>query len=766
MKKGFSVYAVIEECKDTGSRFIVDSAHDIVLAQRIVSTFTIKNEIKSQHEESCTGLAVIPLSNDNTKWVNEGCVKIAPGEKKVISTYAARKFERMSIICIKEAVIYRGSEDTFDLSKNVINTNSVPLIYTSDNPDVEVDEYTGMAVIKGSGNTNISIVPRNITDCGEITFTFISIIKDVSQFIKALRDDNISEIFLEAVDFQLPQEEEIKLNRSVTITGVAGESGVPFTNINTLNFIIDKEIDIEIRLKDLNVENPEENGITVTGTDEGCSASLSMIIDNVYFTNNDTGIFVSNISESEIIGGSFEERSRRIEGYSEERALTVDGNSEHDKVKASLMNVDRDIIENGCFKDNNCGMKLENIDRTLIRGMDFEDNSDKAVYSLECRSLYLDNCTVTNMSYPEAEGLYIKDLHDVAEVNIDKLSFEGFEDDKRIIKEEFGTGKININMNVYDEHELAQAGSWDVIDVLYLKDNIDVSSPIIMDRSGELILDGSKGNYMITAQNNMEKIISMQNMNKVLLKNIDINGNNLANIGIEMNDEGENKVNTEITGCLFTRNTDHGLYIFNARNVTIENSTFQQNGGGLTVEEVKNIKIQKCCIMGNEKGIYIEHDGSATIEESNFEDNSDTAVTAYMYVYNYYGTLNINNSSIRCAELQPNAVAMHLVSIYSHSYYFPIAVNINKTKFEGFDHNKIICKDEDTGTEIIININIYDEAELRNAILWDIIDNIYVMNDISLSSDIVGERNKEGNLYKNGHLIDGNINVTNLTIHN
>lgn len=189
----------LEQDQITSGNFNIITSTSKVEGSKIATTHAITNNGTQVNNH---GLAVIQL-NYNNQWYDEKSVTIYPNTRGVISTWAARDKEQLSIISTKAPIVYSFISSTtggnYNLAKNIeVNTNKntmtevfdnqVGVLFSEDNvevPPLNISPTTGIVTIPSGFNLDsavtraIEVRLEDVNDCcNNKTLVFSNVINN------------------------------------------------------------------------------------------------------------------------------------------------------------------------------------------------------------------------------------------------------------------------------------------------------------------------------------------------------------------------------------------------------------------------------------------------------------------------------------------------------------------------------------------------------------------------------------------------------------
>jgi len=131
----------------TSGNYNIKTGNTILLGQKFSTTFGIENK-----GDLNSGLAIAQISDYTTvppsvQWMDDDVVEVAPGERKVLTTIAARKADRVTIISTKIRSLCKAIDSTaspptswdYDMKGNlIVNTNE----------DVATENYSNQTALQ------------------------------------------------------------------------------------------------------------------------------------------------------------------------------------------------------------------------------------------------------------------------------------------------------------------------------------------------------------------------------------------------------------------------------------------------------------------------------------------------------------------------------------------------------------------------------------------------------------------------------------------
>lgn len=110
-------------------KLVTDSKQDGDVSIESCNLYQLGNNFSAAYKVKKVGtketLAVLEISDDGSVCFSEKAVEVVDGEYKVIATTSSRKYDRISLVIIKEPELFLRTGE-FDLTQdNVINENSV-----------------------------------------------------------------------------------------------------------------------------------------------------------------------------------------------------------------------------------------------------------------------------------------------------------------------------------------------------------------------------------------------------------------------------------------------------------------------------------------------------------------------------------------------------------------------------------------------------------------------------------------------------------------
>jgi parallel beta-helix repeat protein len=225
--------------------------------QKIISTFSIKNK-----GQQYPGLAVIEISSDDDsvkekKWLDEKTKVLQAGITKVISTYAARRCDRVVIVSSTKYEIYGEPGYTVDIKDYLIVNSSEGL---------DTQPYTDQIVLGyKSTNENIKINSQGIlTLVGESAF--------IDVYVKNVGDNNCIRFYVEGID-AVKNEQELRLALSTHIGTIYIGADITITETGG-------ELDIS---RSVTIEG---NGFNITGDLRYSKGADSSVLKDINVTGN------------------------------------------------------------------------------------------------------------------------------------------------------------------------------------------------------------------------------------------------------------------------------------------------------------------------------------------------------------------------------------------------------------------------------------------------------------------------------------------------
>ncbi|AKN29629.1 hypothetical protein Ccar_01700 [Clostridium carboxidivorans P7] len=482
------------------SKLVTDSKQDGDVLIESSNLYQLGNNFSAAYKVKKVGtketLAVLEISDDGFVWFSEKAVEVVNGECKVIATSSSRKYDRISLVIIKEPELFLPTGSPVMAQSNIINENSAALNYTSNDVNIPVDE-SGQIMINKTGTANISVNTRAVMYSPNISFNVVGQVKDDEELSNALDDASITNINIPAGDFTIFNH-NIDVSRNINISGMVDKQGKPITNLilsDMYMYILTLE-NIKVELKNLNIIGltPNAEGINFEGQFLlNCSINLK----NVHMMNFNTALNFGNLSNIDISECEFTNNNE---------ALVFD-----DVINCRVTKTK--------FKDNSeASVTIENYCSSMDISAEFENspNNDFIGISIIC-------------SYSSPEN-----------INITGSSFTGFDLHKRVVYDNVpDLPEYYVIYGVSTENELRDVlTNWTEIGTVnILQSVLDISTTIEIKRP--VILSGISREIKISAASNISNLsfapysaVIAADSSNVTIQNLTVDGNNFAQNGI------------------------------------------------------------------------------------------------------------------------------------------------------------------------------------------------------------------------------------------
>ncbi|AWI05599.1 DNRLRE domain-containing protein [Clostridium drakei] len=480
-------------------KLVTDSKQNGDVSIAISNLYQLGNNFSTAYKVKKTGnketLAVLQISDDGLVWFSEKAVEVVNGDYKIIATSSPRKYDRISLVIIKQPKLFLPTGSSILAKNNIINENSVALKYNSNNINIPVDE-NGQITINKTGTTNISIDSKSINHSSNIFFNVVGQIKDNKELFNALNDASINNINIPAGNFSISNH-SIDASRNITISGMVDDYGNPLTNLilSNMNIYIYFFANIKITLENLNIVGlPNTDGANFIGQ---FLAKSSVSLKNVHMKEFKTALNFENLSNIKITECEFTNTSEAL-------------------VFKSITNCS---ISKTKFKDNNkSSITIEDSCSNIDISSEFENSHNNNFIGI---SIINNNATSSN-------------------INITDSNFKGFDWHKRVTYTNIPDLPENhIIYGVSTEDDLRDVlTNWTEIGIINVLQNIlNIATPIEIKRP--VILNGVSRNITISADQNISNLsftpysaVIAADSSNVIIKNLTVDGNNSAQNGI------------------------------------------------------------------------------------------------------------------------------------------------------------------------------------------------------------------------------------------
>ncbi|AKN31116.1 hypothetical protein Ccar_09725 [Clostridium carboxidivorans P7] len=481
------------------SKLVTDSEQNGDVSIESTNLYQLGNNFSAAYKIKKAGmketLAVLEISDDGLVWFSEKSVEVVNGEYKVIATSSSRKYDRISLVIIKEPKLFLPTGSPVMAQSNIINENSVALKYSSNDINIPVDE-SGQITINKTGTANISINPKSVKHSPNISFNVVGQVKDNEELSNALDDASINNINIPAGNFSISNH-SIDASRNITISGMVDDDGNLLTNLilSNMNMYVNSFTDIKITLENLNIIGlPNTNGANFIGQ---FLTKSSVSLKNVHMKDFKTAFNFKNLSNIEITECEFTNSSEAL----------------------VFNNVTNCSVSKTKFKDNSkASITIEDSCSNMDISAEFENSSNNDFIGISI---------IDNQGIP-------------SNINITGSSFKGFDLHKRVTYTNIPElPKNHIIYGVSTESDLRYAlANWTEIGTInVLQDILNISTPIEIKRS--VILSGISRQVTISARQNISNLsfipysaVIGADSSNVTIENLTVDGNNFAQNGI------------------------------------------------------------------------------------------------------------------------------------------------------------------------------------------------------------------------------------------
>ncbi|WP_342590178.1 DNRLRE domain-containing protein [Clostridium muellerianum] len=777
------------------SKLVTDSKQDGDVSIESCNLYQLGNNFSAAYKVKKDGdkktLAVLEISDDGLVWFSEKAVEVVNGEYKVIATSSSRKYDRISLVIIKNPEIYLPTGTSIMAERNVINENSAALNYTSNDINIPVDE-SGRILVNKTGITVISINAGSEINSPNISFNVVGQIRDNEELSNALDDVSITNINIPAGNFSISNH-LVDISRSITISGMVDDHGNILTNLilSELSMYILSLKNIQVELKNINIIalKPNSSGIRFQGQ---FLFDSSISLKNVHMMDFNTALNFSNLS-----------------------------------------NIDISECE---FINNNEALVFSNSINSKVLKTKFKDNSKTSI-TIEGNCSNLDiNAEFENSPNNDFIGISIIDNYSSFEnINITGSSFTGFTWRKRVTYTNIPDLPFNhVIYGVSTENDLRDVlTNWrEIGTVNILQSILDIATPIEI--KSPVILSGVSREIKISAASTIGNLsfvpysaVIAADSNNVTIQNLIVDGNNFAQNGIYVHGDNcsiynniiRNIVRPEgkaacgdgiiaykegttaspspisilnIASNIINTTARHGIFVetlntetkqfFMSTNISITNNRVNdvwndpltpietQEPNGIFSAAIELQGLQKSTTEFKDNLIF---DVKNNLKRSYiyFSDTDETQINGVLKSHNanlssiQIATYLVDLNKALITDINPNGAALEVgtqtttgISITQGEPNSIVVLEvvrngvttvIDKALWDSYDFNindviSVKCTSQD---KVVTNvykiaiiqktlqpINVADEQQLRAALLDDSIGHISLLNDITLTS--------------------------------